>query len=76
MALLDGVINSANAILGNQTLNTIVLAIAIYFLKDFVALVKALRAEVSALHLKMAENYVTKDDMEKRFDIHEGDLHN
>ena len=68
-------LDSATALLGHPTLQTIILAVAIYFLKGFASSVKELKADVEAHKLTVAKDYVTKEDLKQRMELHEDTFH-
>ncbi len=56
-------------------LNTFVLAIVVYFLKDFAATVKEMKKEFEAHRLEIARNYATQADLDNAIQRHEQVLH-
>jgi hypothetical protein len=62
--------------LGNPTVNTFVLAVAVYFLKDFASTVKELRRDMETHKLEVARNYATQADLDHAIQRHEQLLHN
>lgn len=69
------VLDSATTLLGHPTLQTITLAVAIYFLKGFAGSVKELKSEMESHKLKVAEDYATKADLRERVALHEATFH-
>lgn len=61
--------------LGHPTVNTLVLAVAVYFLKDFAASVKELRKEMEQHKLEVAGEYATNDEVNQVIKRHEELLH-
>jgi LEA14-like dessication related protein len=61
--------------LGNPTVNTLILAIAVYFLKDFALAVKDLKKEIEMHKLQVAREYATKEEVSETIERHEKLLH-
>lgn len=61
--------------LGHPTVNTLVLAVAVYFLKDFASTVKELKKEMEEHKLEVAREYATSAEVSDAIDRHEKLLH-
>lgn len=61
--------------LGHPTVNTLVLAVAVYFLKDFANTVKELKKEMEEHKLQVAREYATSNEVTEAIDLHEKHLH-
>jgi predicted Holliday junction resolvase-like endonuclease len=61
--------------LGHPTVNTFVLAVAVYFLKDFAVAVKDLKREIEEHKLEVAREYATKEEVSETIERHEKLLH-
>jgi hypothetical protein len=57
------------------TINTLVLATAVYFLRDFAGTVKELKKEQESHKLEVAKFYATHVDVNDAIDRHEKSLH-
>ncbi len=56
-------------------LNTFMLAVVVYFLKDFANTVKEMKREFEAHRLEIARNYATQADLDGAIQRHEQILH-
>jgi len=64
-----------NVLVDHATLNTFLLALVVYFLKDFAATVKELKHEMESHKLEVARNYATQADLDHAIQRHESILH-
>ncbi len=58
-----------------STLNTLILATAVYFLRDFALTVKELKKALEEHRLEVAKFYATHVDVNDAIDRHEKSLH-
>ncbi len=59
----------------SSLLNTFVLSVVVYFLKDFATTVKEMKREFEAHRLEIARNYATQADLDDAIQRHEQILH-
>jgi hypothetical protein len=69
------VFSALTAVLGHPTVNTVVLAAAVYFIRDLAKAVKELGGEVEKMKLHVATDYATKSDLKDELRRHETVFH-
>ena len=69
------VFSALTAVLGHPTVNTVVLAAAVYFIRDLAKAVKDLGSEVEKMKLHVATDYATKADLRDTMTRHETIFH-
>lgn len=73
--ILDSPLAATKSIIGDPTIQTILLGVIAYFFRDFAGTVRRLDSTLRELSLHVAENYVTKEEMRGAIETHENHLH-